>query len=267
VAETLSSLATVAMVKGEWAAAEGYARQALAVRRKLVGEEHPDVAASLNQIGDILSYVGDSAGAEPLFRQALAIYHQLLGDEHPLVAMAAGNLGRTLHKLGDLAGAEPLLREGLEIRRRLDPEDPQLAYNARNLGLLLCDRGDYAGGEPALREAVTAFDRCRYYSGDDCIARIGLGDVLAHLDRFAEAEAVLIDADARLATIPRDRNAVVRASSSIPLLRWRAMSLLADLCDRWDAAESDRGHDQQATEWRAKLAEWQASTQPAPRRP
>ncbi len=228
-----------------------------------MGEEHLDVAASLNQIGDILSYVGDSAGAEPLFRRALAIYRQLLGDGHPLVAMAAGNLGRTLHKLGDLAGAEVLLRKGLEIRRRFDPEDPQLAYNARNLGLLLCDRGDYAGAEPPLREAVITFDRCHYYSGDDCIARIGLGDALAHLDRFAEAEAVLIDADARLPAIQHDRNAVVQASSSIPLLRWRAMSLLADLYDRWDAAEPGQGHDQQAAQWRAKLAEWQASTQPA----
>jgi hypothetical protein len=35
------------------------------------------------------------------------------------------------------------------------------------------------------------------------------------------------------------------------------------LYEGWDAAEPGQGHDQQAAEWRAKLAEWQASTQPA----
>jgi hypothetical protein len=38
---------------------------------------------------------------------------------------------------------------------------------------------------------------------------------------------------------------------------------LVELYDAWHGAEPDKGYDQKAAERRAKLAEWQASTQPA----
>ncbi|HVP12319.1 MAG TPA: tetratricopeptide repeat protein [Phycisphaerae bacterium] len=263
VADTLGSLATVAMIKGEWESAEGMLREALAIRRRSLGTEHLDIAGNLNQLGDLLSYRDDLTGAESFFREALAMYRQLLGEDHPLVGMAASNLGRTVHRLGDAAGAEPLLRKALEVRGKLAREDPQLAYSARNLGLVLCDLGEYPEAETLFREALGVFDRNGYFSRDDCIARIGLADALTHLDRFAEAAAVLIDASTRLASIPYDKNAIVRVSASIPDLRQQVISLLVNLYERWEAAEPGQGHAEQADEWRLKLTEWQASTQPA----
>ncbi len=42
------------------------------------------------------------------------------------------------------------------------------------------------------------------------------------------------------------------------------LNALVELYDAWHAAEpAGAGHDVQGAEWRAKLTEWQASTQPA----
>ena len=260
----LTSLANVALVKGAWDEAESLLREALALRRRLLGDEHPDVAGNLNDLGVLLCYRGDFAGAEPFFDEALAMYRKLLGNEHPLVGDVANHLGIVLHKRGDLAGAEPLLREGLETRRKFAARDAQLAYSARNLGVVLSDLGNYAEAEGLFREALLIFDQNGFQSADDCVARLGLGNALLKLNRFAEAEAALLDADTHLAAIPYDPNAAVRASASIPRLRWRTLSTLVELYDRWQASEPDQGHDRQAARWRATLAAWQATTQPAP---
>ena len=47
------------------------ARQALAIRQAVLGERHPDTAASLNNLAGLLEAQGDSAAAKPLFEQAL----------------------------------------------------------------------------------------------------------------------------------------------------------------------------------------------------
>ena len=45
--------------------------------------------------------------------------------------------------------------------------------------------------------------------------------------------------------------------------RWARMTSLSHVYRAWHELEPDKGYDQKADEWRAKLAEWQASTQPA----
>jgi tetratricopeptide (TPR) repeat protein len=164
----------------------------------------------------LLHTKGDYAAAEPLYREALAMRRKLLGDEHPDVARSLDNLATLLREKGDYAAAEPLYREALEIRRAKLPV-----------------------GHP-----------------DTIAAEAGLGRTLAKLGRYAEAEGFLQDA----------YGAISRAKNS-PLLpphnRIRILQFLIELYEAWHAAEPGKGYDKKAAEWRTKLAEFEATTQPA----
>ncbi len=58
---------------GDYAAARPYYEQALAIRKEVLGEKHPDTATSLNNLGYLLQAMGDYAAARPYYEQALAI--------------------------------------------------------------------------------------------------------------------------------------------------------------------------------------------------
>ncbi|MEH2179958.1 tetratricopeptide repeat protein, partial [Nostoc sp.] len=66
--------------------------QALALRRKLLGEEHPDVAVSLNNLAGLYNSQGRYSEAEPLYIQALDIFERRLGANHPNTMTVRENL-------------------------------------------------------------------------------------------------------------------------------------------------------------------------------
>ncbi|MDF5737306.1 tetratricopeptide repeat protein, partial [Nostoc sp. S13] len=66
--------------------------QALALSRKLLGEEHPSVATSLNNLALLYNSQGRYSEAEPLYIQALDICEQRLGANHPNTVTVRENL-------------------------------------------------------------------------------------------------------------------------------------------------------------------------------
>ena len=68
---------------GEYAEGIQPARQALEIRERLLGPEHPDVATSLNNLAQLYRSQGRYAEAEPLHQRALTIREKALGPEHP----------------------------------------------------------------------------------------------------------------------------------------------------------------------------------------
>ena len=50
--------------------------------KKLLGEEHPDVANSLNNLAYFYTFQGRYSEADPLLKQVLKLYKKLLGEEH-----------------------------------------------------------------------------------------------------------------------------------------------------------------------------------------
>ena len=68
---------------GEYAKAEPLYQEALRIRQKVLGPEHPDTAISLNNLAVLYQDIGEYAKAEPLLREALRIRQKVLGPEHP----------------------------------------------------------------------------------------------------------------------------------------------------------------------------------------
>ena len=57
--------------------------KALAIREKVLGNEHPDTAESYNNIGAVMLAMCDILGALDMLKRALAINDKVLGKEHP----------------------------------------------------------------------------------------------------------------------------------------------------------------------------------------
>jgi tetratricopeptide (TPR) repeat protein len=108
---------------GKYQEAIPIARQALAIREKTLGPEHPETAQGLNNLARLYEAIGDQAKAEPLYRRTLAIREKALGPEHPDTAISLNNLAGLYEAMGDHARAEPLHRRALAIREKvLGPE-------------------------------------------------------------------------------------------------------------------------------------------------
>ena len=85
-ADLRETLGVVYRDLGDYPNAAAMHQEALAIREKLHGKDHPAVAASLTGLGQILHRQGDYAAAEKLYREALEIQKRHLGDENAEVA-------------------------------------------------------------------------------------------------------------------------------------------------------------------------------------
>lgn len=128
--------------RGHYAEAEQYARRAMETRQRVLGRDHPAVAADAAALGSILDALGKHDAAEAFFRQALDTFESRLGAEHPEVAVNANNLAAVEYRRGNHAEAERLWRRALAIKEKtLGPSHPELAVTLTNLGVLAHSRG------------------------------------------------------------------------------------------------------------------------------
>ena len=150
-----NSLGFYAVGIGDYTGARPYFEQALEIRRKALGEQHPDTASSLNNLGFLLKTIGDYTGARPYYEQALEIQRKALGEQHPDTARSLNNLGALLDAMGDYTGARPYYEQALGIRRKaLGEQHPDTASSLNNLGFLLKTIGDYTGARPYYEQAL-----------------------------------------------------------------------------------------------------------------
>jgi len=145
---------------GAYSEAQFYLRQALTIRQKALGPEHPDVATSLNNLAELYHNQGKYQQAEPLFQQALTIRQKALGPEHPHVATSLNDLAVLYQDQGKYQQAEPLFQQALTIRQKaLGPEHPDVATSLNNLAGLYQDQGKYQQAEPLFQQALTILQK------------------------------------------------------------------------------------------------------------
>ena len=105
--------------QGRYEEAEPLYQRALAMRTRLLGDEHPDVARSLNNLALLYKNQGRYGEAEPLYQDALAMRQRLLGEAHPDTGTSLKNLANLYILMGRYREAEPLYLTSLQIRQRL----------------------------------------------------------------------------------------------------------------------------------------------------
>ena len=253
--ETLTSINNMGgllRAQGKLAEAEPFTREALEKRRRLLGEEHPETLTSINNTAALLLTLGKLAEAEPLFREALERRRRVLGEEHPETIISIGNMGFLLRAQGNLAEAEPYLREAVEkSRRTLGEEHPNTLVGIGSLARLLQQQRRYqdvvdllAPIEASARKTLIGSNPTQLAGFLAALgrARAGIG---SDAERLALAEANLIEGHAIF----------LAANGFGPAHRdtLDCVQALVDLYTAWHTAESGKGYDAKAEEWRARL--------------
>lgn len=80
---TLNNLGLLFWKQGKYESVEASYQQALAIYRKVVGNNHPHTARTLHNLAILYSEQEKYAQAEPMFQEALAIQQKTLGPDHP----------------------------------------------------------------------------------------------------------------------------------------------------------------------------------------
>jgi tetratricopeptide (TPR) repeat protein len=119
---------------GDFQAARPYYEKALEIRKKVLGEEHPDTAHSLNNMGALLDSMGELPAARPYYEKALEINKKVLGEEHPDTAQSLNNMAMLCFDEDKIKEAAGYMRKALAIYRKvLGDEHPDTKTMISNL--------------------------------------------------------------------------------------------------------------------------------------
>lgn len=108
----MNNLAAMLRDKGDYEKAEDLFLQSLAKRRKLLGDAHPEVGASLHDFALLLYLKGKCDEAEKTEREAIDTYLKSLKPDHWLIHQSRSDLGACLIKLKRYPEAEEQLLAG-----------------------------------------------------------------------------------------------------------------------------------------------------------
>ncbi len=184
------TLAVTFIAIGQSELALPHAEAALRMRRKLLGEDHPDTLHSQNSCAIALKLQGRAKEAEPLFKDALERYRRTLGPDDPDAISALNNYSGVLDALGREKETEPLRKEALErYQRVLGENHPDTISAMNNYGATLDFLGRAKEAEPLLKQALAWRQRVLGKDHPDTMGSSNsYASVLDSLDRTAEAE-------------------------------------------------------------------------------
>lgn len=167
-----------------------HGQQALAIRRRILGNDHPDTLEAVDWVGSLLRSVGRLDEAERLMREALAGRRKVLGEDHESTISSITSVAIILQDQGKLADAELLCREALDRSRRVLGNDHEFTLRAiNNLGHVLQGEGKLVEAEPFVKEAL---ERCRKVLGENHRGTLrtinNMGVLLRMQGKLTEAE-------------------------------------------------------------------------------
>jgi tetratricopeptide (TPR) repeat protein len=163
--------------------------QVIALRRRVLGAEHPDTLTSMFNLANLLRQQKRFDEARKLGEETLEIRRRVLGSQHPDTLLSMGELAIVLCQQERLDDARKLLEEALPLQRRvLTAEHPDTLGSMHYLGYILLRQGQYAAA-------------CRLNEETLEIQRRVLGaahsDTLASINNVAWLLATAPDAGAR----------------------------------------------------------------------
>ncbi|MFN6526919.1 tetratricopeptide repeat protein [Nostoc sp. ChiSLP03a] len=194
-ANSLNNLAGIYRATGNYSEAEPLYKQALELRKRLLGENHPAFATSLNNLAGLYKSTGQYSKAELLYQQALELRKALLGENHADVAASLNNLALLYDEQGRYDEAEPLYLQSLELEKRLLGENHlSFALILNNLALLYYHQGRYSEAEPLSQQAIELDKRFLGEENPDVATDLhNLGLIYRAQGRYSEAESLFLE--------------------------------------------------------------------------
>ena len=124
--------------KGKYEEVKVFWLAALEGRKRVLGDEHKDTIASLNNMGALLGNTNDYEGELGYYQQAVRLQEIKLGRTHPSTLMTNHNMAIAYEELKDFVKAEEMYRRALDgFERSLGKENMDTHQCAYNLAVLL----------------------------------------------------------------------------------------------------------------------------------
>jgi non-specific serine/threonine protein kinase/serine/threonine-protein kinase len=164
--------------------------RAVAIQRRLLGEDDPETLHTINALGRLSYKLGMYRQAAAIHRAVLEKQQSLLGPEDPTTLWTMYHLAKALDKQGHITEAEQLYRRNVEIRRKvLGPEHEHTLVAINSLSLFLGASGRPVEAEQLQRENLERLTRTMGPHHPDTLrARANLVEILNRQQRWPEAE-------------------------------------------------------------------------------
>ena len=134
-------------------AAEREWTQVLAQRRFILGNDHADTLATLNNLSIVYADQARYSEAEAALRELLEVRKRTLGEDSPEYRSSLGNLGVLLQDQSKFDEARPLIEQALAAdRRRFGDRHTITLTSISQLGVLLDESGNTARAIALMRE-------------------------------------------------------------------------------------------------------------------
>ncbi len=202
--EALQGLGTVLILQNKNVHARLVFERLVALRKKVLGDEHIDTLLSMTNLAIVLGRLDRGEDAISLFRHVWE-KQKVLKPNHPDTMTTANNLADLLQRMNRNEEAETILGEVLAVQVNKFGNDFYLtSYTKCTLGEVLVRQRRFGDALPLFRDAYEIATK-----NDDAVPPNyraifqGLyGDCLARLNRYDEAEPLLLESYTHL----RDTN-------------------------------------------------------------
>jgi tetratricopeptide (TPR) repeat protein len=245
----LANYARLKSSRGQYEAAEDMFDEALAIFRRIWGNEHEKVGWCLHWYAEMLFEKGEHARAERLAREAISVRATLSGAQYRTLADSQTLLARILVVAGEVDEAEGFFHKALELYQTGEYAKPWEAARCYNgYAALLISRESYEKAGSVCRTALAI--TTSYFGGAH--PQVGqsltaLARVLLDQGKVAEAEEVLERAGRafemsrrRVSVRSLERAEYAAFASPYPMLALARLRLKRSN-EAWEAAEHDRG--------------------------
>lgn len=197
---------------------ERLSRESLAVRRRTLGENHPDILLGMVNLAAQISRQGQHEEAISLVEDGVRRHREVFGDRHPYTAMATNSAAIVYQRAGRDADEIAARRETLDIFvGSLGPDARQTLDAVWLLGSALERLGEHAGAEEQYR-AMLKYTRDNYPPGERRISNVIMmvASSLTKQGRHADAEPLLREAlGARAADLPAGHPQIAQSRGAL----------------------------------------------------
>jgi len=190
---TMNNLALAYGVAGRLAEAEAMFTQTWERQKHVLGPDHAASLLTAYNLATTYRYERKLAQAEQLHIETLAARTRVLGPEHPETLRSMTRLADVYCDEGRLDEAKALFVRARDSGERvLGPTHPYTLKALDSLGHVLLRQGRFADAAAAFRQSLERRSKDSPEGWETGAARTRLGEALAGLGRYEEAEPLLL---------------------------------------------------------------------------
>jgi tetratricopeptide (TPR) repeat protein len=175
---------------GRWREAEEMMKVVVEMRKKPLGDDHPDTLQSMNNLGSTYSRQGRWREAEELGVRVMETKKRVLGEDHLDTLESMNNLTITYSRQGRWNEAEEIGVRVMETRKRVLGDDhPETLSSMGNLSTMYSRQGRWNEAEQLQMRVMETRKRILGEDHPDTLASMGnLGWIYSSQGRRKEAE-------------------------------------------------------------------------------